>query len=233
MATREQPEFVPDDLIEDKEAETEALAAAITPIPEAVNPLGQIEFNANPMPENADSPVVLTEPEPKPDWQDELMKSLRVNLQEMVAQEVAKSSPVKPVGTVPVDLSNQPPATPPSFKKHYRCDANPNMQIQRLDMSALDRGERPSANPLPGEFIHFQRGHLFTDNDNDIRQIEWMKNRPAFSNDLTQTMGGNPSIYEDDGVDLYHCSQGCDYKTPSKNAWKAHMWGTHQVQVGM
>ena len=125
-------------------------------------------------------------------------------------------------------LPAQEPA-PPSYKKHYRCDTHPDLQILALDMSSLDRGDRPSANPIPGEWIKFRRGHLYTSDDNVIRQIEHMKGRPAVSSDGQRSLGGNPSIYEDDDADIFRCTAGCDYITASKNAWKAHMMATHQV----
>jgi hypothetical protein len=134
-------------------------------------------------------------------------------------------------GTVPFELTPQPPPAPPSFKKHYRCDLSPEIVIQLLDMSALERDERPQANPLPGQYIKFRMGHLYTNDDNVISQLEWMRTRATYSSDMESTLGGNPSIYEDDGSQVYRCPQGCDFYTASKNAFNAHMMGTHQVQV--
>jgi hypothetical protein len=159
------------------------------------------------------------------DWQQEFLGQI----QGLVAAEVAKLQ--VSVGTVPVEMTSPPPVAPLSFKKHYRCDAAPELVIQQLDMSALDRDERPQANPLPGEYIKFRMGHLYTSDDGVIAQIEWMKNRPTYTPDMQGTLGGNPSIYEDDGADVYRCTQGCDFVTASKNSWEAHMWGTHQVQA--
>jgi len=159
------------------------------------------------------------------DWQQEFLGQI----QGLVAAEVAKLQ--VNMGTVPVEMTSPPPVVPLSFKKHYRCDIAPELVIQRLDMTSLDRGERPQANPLPGEYIKFRMGHLHTSDDDIIAQIEWMKNRPTYTPDMQGTLGGNPSIYEDDGGDVFRCPQGCDFVTASKNAWKAHMWGTHQVQT--
>lgn len=172
-------------------------------------------------------------------WQGTFLTQIQGMIDEAVDRAVSSSllvpapPPPSPVtqGTVPFELPTTPPTPPPTYKKHYRCDVTPEIQIQRLDMTSLDRGERPSANPLPGEWIKFLRGHFFTSDDDVIRQIEWMKGRSQLSSDQSQTMGGNPSIYEDDDSPVYRCSAGCDYSTASKNAWIAHMWGTHQLEV--
>lgn len=132
-----------------------------------------------------------------------------------------------------VNLPSQPvaPKAPevPNYKKHFRNDLRPDEIIQRLDMSALDRGERPQANPIPGSYIKFRLGHLYTNDDNDIRQIEWMISRPATDSE-GNTIGGAPHIYEDDGSVLLHCA--VHEKTfASKAAYDAHMRSVHGVGV--
>jgi len=201
MPSKATAEFIETDLIEEREAEVDALTQpdrdATTPILEAITPV---------------------------DWE-----RMRAMIDEAVAQ---KNTAPAPMGTVPVALATNVDPRPPSFKKHYRCDVTPELQIQRLDMNALDRGERPQANALPGEWIKFRMGHHYTSNDNDIRQIEWMRTRSGHSADGSATMGGNRSIYESDGGDVYHCTAGCRYETASKNAWISHMWVTHEMEVG-
>lgn len=119
---------------------------------------------------------------------------------------------------------------PAKFKKHYRNDVAPNLKIQELDMSSLDRDDRPQSNPISGRWIQFRSGHLHTNSDNVIRQIDYMMNRDMYAHDGEETVGGNPSIYEDDGADIYRCAQGCtDFITASKASWKAHMRSVHGV----
>lgn len=113
----------------------------------------------------------------------------------------------------------------PSFKYHFRCDVSPELKVQMLDMSAIDRGERPQDYPLAGRWITFRLGHLQTNDENVARQIKWMMERPSISGD-GQTIGGNPSIYEDDGSVIFKCPD-CDFVTASANGYKAHRRATH------
>lgn len=183
-------------------------------------------------------------PPPAASTGDQWETTFLAQIQGMIATEVARAvssslppappAPAPSAGTIPVPLTHPEPTPLPGFTgKHYRNDHNPQAIIQRLDMTALDRGERPQSNPLLGEYIIFRMGHLYTDDPDVIRQLEWMRKRPQLSPDQSQTMGGNPSIYEDDGEGVYHCDQGCvNYHTASRNAWAAHMLSTHQIEVG-
>lgn len=194
------PEFIEADLIEEKQAEAVALAdesvrEAVTPIPEAVNTV---------------------------DWTTELRAQLKAELLAELKRDLPAAPPVAQ-GTIPIDLPKNQDIKPPSFKKHYRSETYPELVMQKLDMTALDRGERPQSNPLPGETINFRMTHLYTNDDDTIRQLEWVLRERV----------GTGSFYEDDGVGVYECTAGCDYKTASLTGFKVHMLSRHQIEVGL
>ncbi len=154
------------------------------------------------------------------------------DIEQLVADAVAKLL-AKGVLNIPSAAGVVQPPAPvvPSFKKHYRNDLNPDLIIQAMDMSALDRDERPQANPIPGKYYKFRLGHLYTNDDNVIRQLDYMSSRPMYNGE-GDTVGGNPSIYEDDGEVVYRCTAGCeDAVFASKRGYKAHMRGTHGVDI--
>jgi hypothetical protein len=115
----------------------------------------------------------------------------------------------------------------PSFKYHFRNDVSPHVKIQAMDMSALDRGERPQDNPLIGHWYAFHVGHFQTNDENAARQLRWMmSNVPVDSNG--QTVGGNLAIYEDDNSVIYRCPDpSCDFVTASPAGFRAHRRATH------
>ena len=196
------PEFIDESLIETKEAEAAALAA----------PVGRVVFDPAPAPAT--------------DWQGSLLTQME-QMVEAVVEKRIQANPPAPMGTVPFDLVKAPPAAPPSYKKHYRCDTYPELVIQRIDMTALDRGERLAQNALPGEVIKFRMGHLYTSDDNDIAQIEWMRS-PSYGAGVSSV---NPGIYEDGGTGIYRCTQGCDFVTADKDGYIAHMASRHMEEV--
>lgn len=120
-----------------------------------------------------------------------------------------------------------PQVEPPRFKYHFRCDSSPELKIQAMDMRAVDRGDRPQDFPIPNQWITFRLGHLQTNDENTARQIRWMMERPSVG-ELGQTIGGNQSIYEDDGSVLFRCPD-CDFVTASSNGFKAHRRASHGV----
>lgn len=144
-----------------------------------------------------------------------------------VAEETRKA--IEKAGiAAPLAESSGDPTTPKfEFKKHYRCDVSPNLKIQALDMTGVEYGARPQDSPLNGEWIEFRLGHYFTNNDNHIAQIEWMMQRQSVDAE-GQTIGGNPSIYEDDGTSIFRCPH-CDFVTASPNGFKAHLRASHGV----
>jgi hypothetical protein len=165
--------------------------------------------------------------------QDQINQAVAAAMQGIVARLGINENAMHGTPFIAPDQVRLAAPTPPKFAKHYRCDSYPELTIQEKDMTALDRGERPESFPIPGSYIKFTRGHCFLqDKDvNKIRQIEAMRNAPGtLSNG--ESGGGNPSIYEDDGADIFRCSQGCEnFITASKNAYKAHMRATHGVEI--
>jgi hypothetical protein len=156
--------------------------------------------------------------------EDRLAKLLDQKIEELAAKGLLRPATVaeQPASPVPI---------PATYKKHYRCDVAPNVTIQELDMSALDRGERPQANPLAGRYITFHLGHLYTADDNVIRQIEHFNQRPKYDASGLETLGGLPEIYEDDGGDIYRCPHNCEFVTASRKSWVAHLRAVHNQQV--
>lgn len=150
-------------------------------------------------------------------------------VQAEVAKALAGYTPAAPPQPIPVIPEL------PKYAKHYRNDLNPDIQIQELDMTALDRGERPQANPIPGSYIKFRLGHLYLQDkdENKIRQIEYMKSRPMYTME-GDTVGGNPAIYEDTGEVLYECRFcGPEAKFATKAAYDAHRAGLHGVVLNV
>lgn len=116
------------------------------------------------------------------------------------------------------------------FLKHYRYDGGSGINggeltIPEYDMSASN----PRLSPLRGQEIRFRRGHFFAVTENQVAQIEWMRQQPILSADGQSAGGGMPGIYEDSGEVIYHCPQGCDFETVSMDRYRAHMASVHQV----
>jgi hypothetical protein len=105
------------------------------------------------------------------------------------------------------------------------------LMIQEMDMSSIERGERPQSNPIVGQYIKFRMGHLYTSDENQIAQIEWMISHAPLTSDGQDVVGGFPAIYEDDGAQIYHCTAGCGFVTASWNSYKSHMRATHDIVV--
>lgn len=123
------------------------------------------------------------------------------------------------------DVAPKSDFVPHKFKYHFRNDVSPSVKIQAMDMSAIDRGERPQDNPLYGHWYEFHVGHFQTDDENAARQLKWMmSNVPVDAQG--QTVGGNLAIYEDDNSVIFRCPQ-CDFVTASPAGYKAHRRATH------
>ena len=163
-------------------------------------------------------------------------------LQNLIAagvQQYLAQNPVKvpePVAKRPnaAFLPQQPVVQPAKFLKHYRHANSQNIKIMELDMSALDRGENPAIYPIKGSYMQFRRGHFYATTKNQVRQLEWMRQRPKFSANQEQVIGGDPGIYEDDGEQIYYCPAGCshaDVQFASTKSLARHMKSVHNVDV--
>jgi len=186
------------------------------------------EEEETPTPEPVPAPPPEPEPEPEPQPQPVTEETeARLSLMESQIAQILAAVQQRPLGTVLVEPTNAAPAPPPKYEKHYRCDAHPELLVQLFDMSALERGEEPEF--IPGEYIKFRMGHLYTSDENVIRTITWLKTRPRSGEH--PPMGGVLTVYEDDGGQVWSCNQGCNYHTATKAAWQAHMLASHQMQV--
>lgn len=89
----------------------------------------------------------------------------------MLTQKVLNPEPkdtrVFSPGNVPAGIPKIPEGA-----AHYVSDER-HLLLVELDMSALDRGERPVDNPTT-TYIKFTNGNLVTSEPNVIRQLDWM-----------------------------------------------------------
>jgi len=168
------------------------------------------------------SSFAQTPDDPAVSWSDVAAENQRV--QEELIQKAVQDA----LNKMGLQQNNEAPKSdfvPHKFKYHFRNDVNPSVKIQAMDMSAVDRGERPQDNPLYGHWYEFHVGHFQTDDENAARQLKWMmENVPVDSNG--QTVGGNLAIYEDDNSVIFRCPQ-CDFVTASPSGYRAHRRATH------
>jgi hypothetical protein len=168
------------------------------------------------------SSFAQTPDEPAVSWSDVAAENQRI--QEELIQKAVQDA-LNKMGLQNRDEAPKSDFVPHQFKYHFRNDVNPSVKIQAMDMSAIDRGERPQDNPLYGHWYEFHVGHFQTDDENAARQLKWMmENVPVDANG--QTVGGNLAIYEDDNSVIFRCPQ-CDFVTASPSGYKAHRRATH------
>jgi hypothetical protein len=136
---------------------------------------------------------------------------------------------------------------PPKFLKHYRCDTSPNLVIHartivdgvphRSKEWSTDAKAWRDPDPLAGKRIQFRRGHFFATEQWQVDLMEWKMSHPSIDPssgaEAPIVVGGNPSIYEDDGINnVGDCEYGCGLSfVPGSNAYKAHLRATHGVGV--
>ena len=115
---------------------------------------------------------------------------------------------------------------PAKFLKHYRNMADPNTIITERDMSSGVPGDE-----VRGGEIRFRRGHFFATTENQVKQIEWMMSNPAVDpTDPSRIIGGNPNIYEDDGLETVTVSDGQVFVKGSA-AHKAYLRNVRGIEV--
>jgi hypothetical protein len=135
--------------------------------------------------------------------------------------------------------------SPAKYLKHYRCDTSPQLVIHARSIvdgkpyrptkyNYLNKGwEDPD--PLAGKRIQFRRGHFFATQQWEVDLVEWKMRNPSVDpnsgSEAPQIIGGNPSIYEDDGLSSVGlCEYGCGMSfVPGSNAYKAHLKATHGI----
>lgn len=119
--------------------------------------------------------------------------------------------------------------TPEKYLKHYRCDVSPDMQILRRNYNAEEDKLEGS---MKGEWMKFRRGHFFAKTQAEVDQIEWMIRHPQLDpTDSSRVVGGNPTIYEDDGKDLVACAYCGESFVAGSNSLKSHLRATHGVSI--
>jgi hypothetical protein len=168
------------------------------------------------------SSFAQTPDEPVVSWADAAAENQRI--QEELIQKAVQDA-LNKMGLQNRDEAPKSDFVPHKFRYHFRNDVNPSVKIQAMDMSALDRGERPQDNPLYGHWYEFHVGHFQTDDENAARQMKWMMNNVPVDA-AGQTVGGNLAIYEDDNSVIFRCPQ-CDFVTASPSGYKAHRRATH------
>jgi hypothetical protein len=140
-----------------------------------------------------------------------------------VAEAVAAVKPVdqSPAVTVPTLFEG-------AYLKHYRCDGPTNsltpLQIQERKM-VQRQGEWVPGPVMPGHKMRFIRGHFFAQTENQVRQLDWMMKTPRMRAGAVGShtvMGGRPSIYVDDGLDVVRIGDD-RYVTKGSEAHKAHL----------
>ena len=127
--------------------------------------------------------------------------------------------------------------------KHYRCEAAHAVKVSELDMDLLEAyesgaKERPTNEKgkpyspielavIPGKWIEFIEGHCYCRTDNQVRNIERIRERARQG-----LPGGMPGIYEDTGAvsENWQCFV-CQHqpKFPNRETHDGHMWETHGV----
>lgn len=166
-------------------------------------------------------------------------------IRQQVAAEVQKVNPGN--REVLAETRQQPIVNQQKYIKHYRNDVSPNKVIfARTYVKETDSLFRPSEwstdakqykhrDPLEGQTIQFRRGHFFATEQWQVDQLDWMIRNPQYdphsSADNLKVIGGDPTIYEDDGKSISGCPHCGEPFIPGSNALKAHLRATHGVVV--
>lgn len=183
---------------------------------------------------------------------EELLKGqLDTLVEQRVSQELEKQRVNQGNRVVLADKRGDAHPKPPSFLKHYRCDVSPNLVVFARSVVKDESGNatglyKPTQwstdakrfrdpDPVAGLKIQFRRGHFFATEQWQVDQLDWMmKNKsvkPGSDSINPEILGGNPTIYEDDGIQIGGCPHCGEPFVPGSNALKAHMRATHGVEV--
>lgn len=154
-----------------------------------------------------------------------------IDIAELVRQQVesALAADKRSRNETPVVEASQRgtgPVTPAKYLKHYRCDVSPDVIIQRRSVNS----DGTLGPVMKGERMVFRRGHFFATEQGEVDQLQWMMNHPQFDPlDPSRVIGGNPTIYEDDGRDLIQCLHCTEVFVRGSNAYKSHLRATHNI----
>lgn len=145
-----------------------------------------------------------------------------------VAEAVAKvtQNPGNPI--VDATEREQKAIRPDRYLKHYRCDVAPDLNVTARNYNAA---EDALEGVIKGRRIIFRRGHFFATEQWQVDQIEWMMRHSSLDPGGTVVIGGNPTIYEDDGKDLAKCAYCDEVFVVGSNSFKSHLRATHGVSI--
>ncbi len=154
-------------------------------------------------------------------------------IKQQVAEQVEEATRVAALNQsnqiVDATQRGQKSVTPERYLKHYRCDVSPDITIQ---VRLYDADEDKLGAVVKGQRIQFRRGHFFAKEQREVDQIEWMIRHPSLDpTDSSRVIGGNPTIYEDDGKDLVKCAYCDEVFVAQSNSLKSHLRATHGVDV--
>lgn len=162
---------------------------------------------------------------------DAILSSIDINklIEERIAAALSNTSMTRGNPIVDATQREKKAFTPERYLKHYRCDVSPEIKI------ALRR-YNPDTDTLEGlakgKWMSFRRGHFFATTQEEVDQIDWMMRHPSLNpTDSSQVIGGNPTIYEDDGRDLVQCAYCEEVFVSGSNALKSHLRATHGVSI--
>lgn len=148
-------------------------------------------------------------------------------VEEQVAKQLADSKTNQSNPVVLSETRTQAAVEPERYLKHYRCDVDPDIQILRADFDPETGRPGPA---FKGQWIKFRRGHFFAKTQAEVDQIEWMRKHPRLDpTDQNRVVGGNPTIYEDDGGNIVRCRECGEPFIAGSNSLVAHMCATHGV----
>jgi hypothetical protein len=162
---------------------------------------------------------------------DAILASIDLNklIEERIAAALSDTSTVRGNPIVDATQREKKTVTPERYLKHYRCDVAPEISIQ---LRNYDAGSDSLSGIVKGQRMQFRRGHFFATTQQEVDQIEWMMRHPSLDpTDSSHVVGGNPTIYEDDGRDLVQCAYCSEVFVSGSNALKSHLRATHGVAI--
>lgn len=172
---------------------------------------------------------------------EELLKGqLDVIVEQRVAQEVSRVNAVNK--EVQAETRVKKAVVPKTYLTHWRCDTEPNIVLaartivdgkpwQPKDWTLTANGKIwKDPDPLHGLVLRFRRGHFFSTEQWQDDFLEWKMTAPIISTvNPDQIIGGNPSIYKDDGNNIGQCPHCGEPFIPGSAALKAHLRAVHGI----
>lgn len=158
----------------------------------------------------------------------DLGKLIEQQVAEQVAKATAEANLNKSNQIVDATQRDKKAFVPQRYLKHYRCDVSPDITIQ---VRTYDPERDTLTGVTKGKRMQFRRGHFFATEQSEVDQIEWMMRHPSLDPSGVNVIGGNPTIYEDDGKDLVKCAYCEEVFVVGSNSLKSHLRATHGVAI--